>query len=94
MAAASRAKDFGSDHSVRGILDVFYFARNRLVKRRPAAMRVEFRAAFKQRFATGATAIGAFFKMEVVFAGVRKLGALLAQDAVTLRPELGFSLLF
>src|SRR5690606_15518409 len=82
MAATVGTKNFGADHSVRSIADIFHRAFNGIVKRWPATIAFKFAIAFKEWRVARAANVGAIFEMQIVFAGARKFGPLFAKNVV------------
>ena len=94
VAVATRAADFGANHAMGAIFDVFHGIGQGLAKAWPTTTMVELGAAIEQRIPTGRATIGAFVPHCVVFAGEWPFGASLAQYLVLVWPEDLFPFLF
>src|SRR5690606_26543126 len=77
----------GAHHTERAVLQVAHGARERLVERRPAAVRVELGVAGEQRRATGPAPVGARRLGLHVLAGPGPLGAALSEHPELLRVQ-------
>lgn len=87
MTTAGCTGNFGTAHAMTIICSQNNCSRNRIIKARPAAVRVKFLATFEQFGAAGTAAIRARIEHAVVFAGERWLRAFFAQDMVLLRGQ-------
>src|SRR4051794_22009909 len=94
VAPAARAQHLGAHHAVGrvGLLLHGIFARGRR-KGRPAAPGVVLRIGFEQLCAAAGAPVRARLEYVVVLTAERRLGSLLAQDAVLLGRQLGAPLL-
>src|SRR5213592_938834 len=94
MTAAACAQHLGADHPVAGVrLRVDRFVGSRRVERGPAAAGVVFRLRFEQLGSAAGATVSAGLEREIVLAGERRFGALLAQNSVLLGRQFGTPLL-
>src|SRR4051794_13038176 len=89
MAAAAPAMHLGPEHAKGAILGLADIALDRLVEARPARAALEFGVGGEQRQVAAGAGEDALAVLLEQRAGARPLGALLAQDLILLRGELG-----
>src|SRR4051794_33294810 len=89
MAAATAAMHLGAQHAVGTVLGLADIALDRLIKARPAGAALEFGVGGKQRQVAAGAGAHALAMVLHQCGRSRSLGALIAQDLVLLRRELG-----